>query len=425
MSLYNLTSFADGMTITEANSSSVRALTLNTEIQTDEWGQYSTPLPGDVVGGNNYYYAPKATNTDVGSPLLYAHNGGYRRDLEDWYNFNRWYMVNYAEEELSGRHYVFFCRPDLYLVDETLNGNSAAWQNGWYESHQLSFPLSIESRAYEDPVFRYLYNIHPEIIESLTAEFSGNSVLSVANQIGNSRVTDGSKTKNGTTLGIHNFIPILSGRCESLQIPDYTLKTFSLTQPYTRYTLPFGIRTIESVTGGTFDASFKEVKDYKLSKLFYAWIYYIDAVTSNRMRPKLKYLRYNALDYATSVYDIMVDATGETILWWGKYTGAFPTSAPLSDLSWNKSGDSQSLTISIPFSYFMFEALNPEILVDFNYNSLGYDFMDNIDDGSGAGNTTQLHYMANYDPKLLNSGTSMVGRPYVEQIKRYNKLFYK
>ena len=69
-----------------------------------------------------------------------------------------------------------------------------------------------------------------------------------------------------------------------------------------------------------------------------------------------------------SVYEIVCDPTSEKILFWAKYTGCFPTSVPLSNLSHNRRSNVES-SVSISFQYMMVEAMEPRVIADFNNNS--------------------------------------------------------
>ena len=303
----------------------------------------------------------------INEDILFTHGDGDIGNL-DWVNFDRFYTVDLNKEGPSGRHYIFICRPDLNLIDSS-NKKSLNTQNG----------------VAEDPFFRYLADYYPQIISSLTAEFylseSGNAVnkskAMAGSGLGNSLYdsTDG--------LPVHSLLPFLTSRAESLQLPDYTIKTDELRQPYTKYAIPYASSAIESQTGGEFDLTFRDDKSFSVRKLFYAWIYYMDGVMRNKFSPKDKYIIYNCFDYATSIYDIHVDATGERIVWWSKYTGCFPTSVPISDLSFNR-GSSPDSKCSIPFRYFIYEPLSYAALIDFNFNSLGYRFMREADSKSGG-----------------------------------------
>ena len=321
---------------------------------------------GRLSSFSSKYYSD-TSEKKINEDILFTHGDGDIGNL-DWVNFDRFYTVDLNKEGPSGRHYIFICRPDLNLIDSS-NKKSLNTQNG----------------VAEDPFFRYLADYYPQIISSLTAEFylseSGNAVnkskAMAGSGLGNSLYdsTDG--------LPVHSLLPFLTSRAESLQLPDYTIKTDELRQPYTKYAIPYASSAIESQTGGEFDLTFRDDKSFSVRKLFYAWIYYMDGVMRNKFSPKDKYIIYNCFDYATSIYDIHVDATGERIVWWSKYTGCFPTSVPISDLSFNR-GSSPDSKCSIPFRYFMYEPLSYAALIDFNFNSLGYRFMREADSKSGG-----------------------------------------
>lgn len=343
--------------------------------------------------------------------LLYAHNYG-TSGFEEWVNFDRWYTVDLNKEEVSGRHYVFFCRPDLNLVESTGGG--------------VKYKLNSKNGVGADQFFQYLGSYYPQVISSLCAEFANSSSLTnitgkmkaaTASGYGNSSLEDGTRDAKGNPITIHSLLPYLTGRVESMQLPDYTIKNYGLVQPYTKYTIPYASSAIESQTGGTFDITFRDDKDFVIRKMFYAWVYYMDGVMRNRFYPKDKYMLYNCFDYATSIYDVMVDATGENIIWWSKYTGCFPLSVPISDLSFNR-GSTPDTKCSIPWAYYHYEPLNAMALLDLNYNSLGYIYMNNYAKSNGMNpvvKTARIYEEASesskYDATFL--GRSFVGRPVI------------
>ena len=288
------------------------------------------------------------------------------RRLIPWQKFDRFYSVDTERENPSGRHYIFILRPDLYLIEPGTATDPV-------------IQLCQESNVAQDPYFTYLARTHPEIVASLTGDFAGlggatlTTEAATASGIGNAMTSDGT-TINGVSLAIHTFIPYLTSRIESLQLPDYTIDTNILVQPYTKYSIPYSLSAIKSTTGGNFDIVFREDRYYSLHKLFYAWLYYQNNVARNVFKPKKKYLQYNTIDYATSIYDFLVDETGEDVIYWSKYTGCIPTGCPMSDLGYNRDGAGEK-NISIPFQYFYCEHLDLNTIRDFQYNSLGYTFM--------------------------------------------------
>lgn len=335
-----------------------------------------------VVSLADYPYSPtaKADNNFTRAWLrstefvpAWMNNGFATNDLKTsklipWTKFDRFYSIDWEQENPSARHYIFILRPDLYLLEDS--GDDLG-----------TMKLCSESRVDRDPYFTYLAKMHPEIVASLTGSFSGlgSKMTKITNKYttdsgyGNATGSDGT-TLNGYTLPIHTFIPFLTSRVESLQLPDYKIKSDRIVQPYTKYSIPYTQSAIESTTGGDVTLTFREDKYYSIHKLFYAWVYYEDKVMRNEFQPKEKYLKYNSLDYATSIYDFLVDDTGENVLYWAKYTGCVPTEVPMGNFGFNKGGSGET-KVSISFDYFYCEHMDLNILRDFQYNSLGYDYM--------------------------------------------------
>lgn len=366
-------------------------------------------LPGYFNGDGQF---------DLPDPIrnlkLAMNDGTYDKEhLQAWKDFDRFYAIDLVNEVPSSRHYIFICRPDLYLVED---GNK-------------NLSLSAESRVAYDPYFNYLAEFHPQIVGSLTGDFAGITSLrktdqaeATASGYGNSQNTDGTAVNIGggnRTLTVHAFIPYLTSRIESLQLPDYTIKQNYVVQPYTKYSIPYSTSAIESSTGGTFDITFREDRYYSIHKLFYGWVYYMNGVMRNIFHPKEKYLLYNAIDYATSIYDFIVDETGENVLYWTKYTGAIPTNVPMSDLSFNRNGSAET-NVTISFSYFYCEHMNREILMDFNYNSMGYIAMNTY-----APNNKLNPVSLDQTTPIYNSdnflGKNFVGRPVILYMKDRGK----
>lgn len=319
----------------------------------------------NTLAGKYYFDQFGKNGNELQKSFLAGLNDGYTGEAA-WKNFDRWYSVDLNKEGPSGRHYLFFCRPDLNLIE---SDSSSSTEKVLNKSNGIG----------GDPYFQYLADFYPDIISSLTAEFNMDGAQS--NLLGSAQAGSGYgnsmyNTSEGgkTDLPIHAFMPFLTSRAESLQLPDYSIKTEEIRQPYTRYGIPYATSALESMTGGDFDITFRDDKYFSIRKLFYAWIYYMDGVMRDRFQPKDKYITYNCFDYATSIYDFQVDDTGENVVWWTKYTGCFPFQVPISDLSFNRGSDPDS-RCTISFKYFMCEPLSYATLIDFNYNSLGYRFM--------------------------------------------------
>lgn len=362
-----------------------------------------------VTPNEEYSLSPKYfsdANKDVNVLRLMNDGSTDVNRKEAWAKFDRFYSVDLTNELPSGRHYIFMCRPDLYLVDS---------------SSSSSITLSKTSRVNVDPYFIYLEKWHPEIIASLTSDFSGIKRLNIP-KANTSIITDKGNTRS---LEMHSFIPYITSRVESLQLPDYTIEQNAIIQPYTKYTIPYSTNAIKSSSGQSFDLSFREDKYFSIHKLFYAWIYYQNNVMKNIFRPKTQYIQKNMLDYATSIYDFIVDDTGENIVYWAKYTGCIPTSVSMSELSFNRNSGAETKT-SIPFSYFMCEHMDIHILMDFQYNSLGYTAMDSYFSKSKL---CPFDYRTTTVPIYDSNtflGNNFVGRPVIfHQTNNTNKPVFK
>lgn len=273
-------------------------------------------------------------------------------------NFNRFYAI-FPDMEMPAdlKSYVFFTRPEMNLTGSGGGGSL---------SNQPSIRISSENKY--DNRLQYLAAMNPEILYMLTEDYSND----------------------------HDFIPYLQSRAESLQLPDYQIRTSEFTVPFFSYKFTYPTVTNESITGGSFDVTFREDADLRITKLFQFWIYYMDAVIKNKMKPTDQHILNNEYDFMTSIYEIITDPTTQKVLFWAKYTGCFPTSVPLSNLSHNL-GSTMENKVSVQFSYMMVEAMEPRVITDFNNNS-----------------KQSSYYEPTYDQDFGMVGESLVGAPRIE-----------
>lgn len=251
--------------------------------------------------------------------------------------FDRLYSI-YPDLELENVcQYVFIVRPDANIIKPNTKNKLVE-----VTSAQKKKGVASNSSCANDQLMRYMNKNHNNILRHLTSELTEHN----------------------------DFMPYLVGRTESLQIPDLSVKNYYITQPFTGLSLPYAGHVLESMSGGggTFDITFREDAEFKVHKLFQTWLHYIDGVTRNMFSPMDNHIANNIIDYATSVYCITCKPDAETIIYWTKYTGAFPINNPNSDTSFNLRG-SVNNRVSISFAYFLAEALDPLILVDFNKNA--------------------------------------------------------
>ena len=243
--------------------------------------------------------------------------------------FDRYYSV-YPDTELTNvYHYIFMTRPDCYLID-TSNGK-------------------LREEVKRNGLIENAYMTRPHVIRNL--------------------ITDGYTQKNHRMYipGKHRFMPMVTSRCESLQLANTQLQTSSLRQPYTLYTQYYGLHVAGS-TGIDFSMTFREFGDLSIHYLMSVWMNYINDVMKGIYNPKSQYIRENRADYMVSIYDMMTGPDGRSLLYWVKLTGAFPTDNDNASLSFNLHG-SQDNKVTIPFVAFRIEPIHPYSLIDFNFNA--------------------------------------------------------
>ena len=288
-------------------------------------------------------------------------------------NFNRFYKI-FPDMELPSTltSYVFITRPDLNLYA------SSRGETGATTGTEQKTTLVADN--YNDAFLRYMNVDYPEMLHMLTRDFDSD----------------------------HDFIPYLQGRTESLQIPDYQIGTSEYTVPMFNYKMPYPGVANESLTGGTFDITFREDDRLRITKMFEFWVYYIDAIKKNKMRPAYVNIKRNRFDFMCSVYQFICDPTSERILFWTKYTGCFPTTVPVSNFSHNLRGSLES-KINITFAYMYVEHMQPMIIADFNSNVHA---------------STNQALVPVYDEEFSTTGTTLVGTPVIYRRSNNSSDYY-
>ena len=142
------------------------------------------------------------------------------------------------------------------------------------------------------------------------------------------------------------------------------------------------------------------------------WTEYISGVYRGEFQPTSDCIANKILDYVGAVYYILTAEDNETIIFWCKYYGVFPTEAPVSHLTWGGGNTVSNQTLDISYRYSFKEHMNPYSLLEFNYN---------------ARIRNDYKYVPIYDPNLGHAGRTWVGVPFIEAVKdpNTNRLVYK
>lgn len=266
--------------------------------------------------------------------------------------FNR-FLIAFPEQALPKTFaHVFFTRPQLNL----------------YSHDNVLLPV-----VDNDPYFYYLNKNSPQLLKSLTKDFSFT----------------------------HDFNPFLSNKAESFDLADEYIDTAEYGETFTGYKIKYGQHNIKSKTADSFSITYTDDNNYNIFKIHKAWTDYISRVYRGEFSPSRESITSHTLDYAASVYYILCGPDGETILFWTKYTGVFPSNTPSSASSWTKGNVAKVPEFSIKYEYSWKDDMNPVSLAEFNLNSA---------------RQSNYKYAKIYEPDLLSTGKTFVGAPFITTV---------
>ena len=279
--------------------------------------------------------------------------------------YNRFKMPTLNDKLQHGFAHVFFVRPDCNVT--TNNGRS------------------LTSNLRNNQLFSYCMKQSPKLVRELVHDNGSN---------------------NDFMLSLSNHVSAFSGNDESLEVGSYGTT-------YTGYKIAYGKNNIESKTAGTISVSFFDDKQMHIYQLHKLWVEYISGCYRGEIIPKESSILEKIIDYAGAIYYIITAEDNETILYWTKYYGVFPTNIPVDQFSWattNVIKNPEDLNIN--YQYTFKEDFNPLSLTEFNKNAR-------------IGDKNNLRYAPTYDKTLGHVGQTWVGCPYIEQVQSGEITSYK
>ena len=259
---------------------------------------------------------------------------------------------------------VFFTRPDIHIRSDKRDSKN-----------NIINPGALDVK---DPWFTYMDKNDPLLLRLLTKNYSPK----------------------------HDFNPFLSNESKSFDLSDEKLDTMDHGETFTGWKVKYGKHTIGSKTSGSFTVSYDETRKLEIYKMHKAWIDYISKVYRGELQPNDDNMRNMVLDYACSVYYFLCAEDGETVIFWSKYTGVFPTSIPSGQFDWPENDIVKNPKCSIEYDYAWKEDMNPLILTDFNKNAHMYDV--NAKDVN-----TKAPYQKMYDKRVCGTGYTFAGKPFI------------
>lgn len=273
--------------------------------------------------------------------------------------YNRFKLPTVNDAFQKGFAHVFFTRPDCNILDDKYK--------------KLNSAFSADSE------FNYAWLNNSDLVK----ELSINSNQS------------------------HEFMLSLSNKAASFSPSDEYIETDVYGKTYKGWQVAYGRNNVESKTAQELRVEYNDDRTLHIYTLHKLWVDYISEVYQGRKAPKEKNIRDKILDYASSCYYIVTAEDGETIIFWSKYYGVFPTTIPTTHLAYAHGSTIEPPKMDITYKFSFKEDMNPEALVEFNLNAK----VSNEVNEKGS-----IQYVPIYDPKLGHIGTTWVGAPYVELV---------
>lgn len=265
--------------------------------------------------------------------------------------YNRFKLPNYNEELQRGFGHVFFVAPSCNILSSA--------------SGTLADSVSSNS------VFLYAQQAAPQLLQELSNI--------------NNRATD--------------FSLLLSNQVLNFSPSDEVIDTDTYGKTYTGYKIVYGKTNIDSKTAGSLQFKFQDDRNLRIYQLHKLWVEYINGCYRGTIEPTTADIFNKVLDYTGAVYYILTAEDNESIIYWCKYYGIFPSTAPTSQLSWSANSRIEKPEVDVTYQYSFKDDYNPDIITEFNYNA-------RVDSGS-------MTYIPTYDKKLGHAGTTYVGSPFI------------
>jgi len=279
--------------------------------------------------------------------------------------YNRFKVANPNLSLQKGFPHVFFVRPNCNLISNMVSGVS-----------------SLRDELKSNELFSYSWNSTPKLVKELVKE-------------------------NGQT---HDFMMSLSNAAASFSLSEEYINTDTYGKTYTGHKVAYGKHNIESKTAGEFTVTYTDDRNLHIYQLHRLWVEYISGVYRGSIEPLGNNIINKILDYVGACYYILTAEDGETIIFWSKYYGVFPTNIPSTQYSWGAGNTINNPQVDINYRYSFKEDFNPYTILEFNYNSRV---------------TPNIKYIPTYDRRLDHVGATWVGAPFIELVEDKSTGIYE
>lgn len=312
--------------------------------------------PENEFGSSATYASPKQTLSPL-HPFTRVHPEIAHRALLTSYNRNKLPIAD-IEHRKAFRH-IFITRPECYIC--CAPGSSP------------SSDCDLSEQAMVDEEFYSSYMRFPHVSKMLSPVYI-------------------CQTPGGDPFANWNYL--LSNRVQGLGSAAISLGVRESVTAATRGVQITPGTIVTSNNGGTLDLQFRDTKYMDVYEMIRMWIWYIHKRTTGEFFPPFNGYQYQntwahsangngvinnytcshpydrALEYAASLYDIVVDETGKNIIYWCKYYGIFPISLSNPMLANDKNvalTGEPLLSTSFRYQYKLENVYRT--LIEFNYNA--------------------------------------------------------
>lgn len=222
----------------------------------------------------------------------------------------------------SAKEFLFFTKPDLHIACEDIYGNFTGTLN-----------KGLNTYFWKD-----LGDTKQRIICALQKSYLNNS---------------------------DPFNHLLQNTVSSnLDVPSLNAPSIETSTNTFGVSLSYRGSSEESDDGPEFSLEFRDDRYLNVYTFFRAYEEYETAKKHGTVAPQRRYLKNKIIHDQFAIFKFIVDEDMETILYWGKYYGVYPTSLPRD--AFNSANFQDGLTFSINFKAAFYEDMRPEILQDFN-----------------------------------------------------------
>ena len=168
------------------------------------------------------------------------------------------------------------------------------------------------------------------------------------------------------------FIPLLGNTCTQVTgAKDFQLNEHTYEEDEFSATIKVPTGMDELWGPGTLSTQFTDMAYGPVSLMMMVWVLYIHYVSRGTIATTREHVLERILDYTCSIYVFVIGDDGRRIERWGKYTGCYPTSFPMSSqLEHNTNVETDMLQkVQISWTYNRYEPMDPQVFTDFNFLS--------------------------------------------------------